>query len=485
MRKKIIVTLALSFGLGSSAAFAVAGSGSWSSYAKSGDESRAVGDFPAAESAYRAALDADVPKQEIPRIQVKYTNVLMSQGKFDLAAKQLKKTLSSAKSISGADSVDYAEGLDLKAWMHQVNGKMNDAIDSLKQSIALLETKAPGSSDLADALEHMGMLNENVKLYEPACDSYSKALEIRKKLAGENSVEVADLYENLGQIAQRRGQRGEALRLFAAASRIKESRGEPWKPFAPEPTDRVVIFHYIAGAPWCAEGISEGAVIQTVTANGVTVEAGISQKPSEFAKTTRALVRVTNKSQYDADLLPQSPTFIQITPTVQVLKPLNPQELAQRIEKKGESKAKWIKFWGANATSTVSSYGYTSGNGVPVYGYVPGSFGWGGGYGGIGGYGGYGYSNSNWNRNRYSQTTLMTTQVPDYQKREEAYRKAEQTTNQSKSDADAIRDAALGPSKVMAGGGMIQGSLDFEFSKYKKCILRIPIGNSVFEFRFE
>lgn len=487
MRREAFLGVALTLAICSGSALAITGGQSATSYVQSGDESMAIGDFASAESAFREALNANLPKPQIPGVQVKYTNALMSQGKFELAAKELKKTLSSAKSISGTDSVDYAESLDLQAWMHQVNGKMNNAIDSLKQSISLLEAKAPGSSDLADALEHMGMLNENVGLFEPAYDNYTKALEIRKKLVGENSVEVADAYEKLGQISLRRGQRGDALRLFAAASRIKESRGEPWKPFAPEPTDRVVVFHFIHGAPWCQEGTQEGTLIQKVTANGVTVEAGISQRPSDFAKTTRALVRIANNSQYDIDILPQPASFIQVTPTVEVLKPLNPQELAQRIEKKGESKAKWIKFWGAEATSTVSSYGYSSGNGVPVYGYVPGAFGWGGNSYGYGnGYGnGYGYSNNNWNRNRYSQTTMMTTQVPDYQKREEAYRKAAQATSQSKLDAEAIRDASLGPQKLMAGGGMIQGSLDFEYSKYKKCILRIPVGNSVFEFRFD
>ncbi|MBX9687858.1 MAG: tetratricopeptide repeat protein [Candidatus Obscuribacterales bacterium] len=450
-------------------------------YEKAGDESFSVGDFAAAELKFKAALDS-IPsgspqKTAVPGLSVKYTNALMSQGKFQEAGKELKKTLSTSKSLSGSDSVDYAEALDLQAWMYQVNGKMEDAIDSLKQSIAILEQKAPGSSDLGDAYEHMGLLQETVGLFDQSQDFYSKAYMVREKLLGANSIDAADLSEAMANVAFKRGRSGESTPLFARALRIKESRGEPWKPYAPEPTERVAVFHYSPGAPNCQQGSSDGAIIERIRANGIVVEAGISQKPSDFAKTTRALVRIKNESQYDVDVLPQPATFIQITPKVQLLKPLNAQELASRIEKKGESKAKWIKFWGAEATTPVTSYSYTQGNVPPVYGYVPGSFGWNQyAYG-------YGTSNYGYGRNRAWQQSTMITNVPDYQARADAYRRAAEATNKSKADAEAVRDAALGPNRL-AAGAMMEGSLDFEYSKYKSCILRIPIGNAVFEFRF-
>lgn len=470
-------TLVLGFFVACSAAIAVTGDAlpSWSSHAKSGDEAFAVGNFAAAEAQYHQALEADVPKSNLPGLEVKYTNAMMSQGRFEEAGKELKKTLSTAKSVSGADSVDYAEALDLQAWMYQANGDMEKAIASLQQSISILDAKAPGSSDLADAYEHMGLLQDSTGSFDQSQTYYSKALDVRQKLVGANSVEVADLNEALGQIALHRGNAAEARSLLQGALRVKECRGEPWKQYAPEPTDRVVVFHYIPGGPGCEQGSFEGTIIQRVTANGITVEAGISQKPSEYAKTTRALVRIRNNSQYDVDVLPQSPTFIQVTPFVEVLKPLNAQELASRIEKKGESKAKWIKFWGADATTPVTTYAYSQGN-VPVYGYVPNSFGWTGN--------GYASSSLNSRGRNFNSTTTATTMVPDYQARAEAYAKAERATTQSRSDAQSIRENALGPNRLLAGGTM-EGSLDFEYSKYKKAILRIPIGNAVYEFRFE
>ena len=489
MRKSLFLLAITAVFLGNAANALDRPAGHWSEYAKAGKESFSVGDFPTAETNFRSALNGCTEKAAIPDLEVQYTNALMSQGKFQDAARELKKTLSSARSISGPDSHDYAEALDLQAWMYQCNGKMEDAMASLKQSIDILTVKSPGTSDLADALEHMGLLAETLGLFEQAKSNYEKAMEVRSALSGRNSVEVADLLESLAHIAQRRGQPQDAPQMFMNALRMKESRGEPWKPYAPEPTERVVMFHFFPGAPNCAQGTVEGTLIEKMMANGLEIEAGISQKPSDFAKTTRALVRIKNNSQYDVDLLPKPATFIQITPVVQILNPLSATELASRVEKKGESKAKWIKFWGGNATTSLMTYGYQSGRGMPpvygggppVYGYVPSSFGWSGGNG----YGGYGYNNYNNGRgNRWSSSGTMITQVPDYQKREEAYRKAAETTNRSQTEATAIRDAALGPMRLRAGG-YVEGALDFELSKYKSAILRIPVGNAIFEFRFQ
>lgn len=487
MRKPILL-LATGLLSVSTAAFAMDRPASdWQQYKNSGRECISVGDFASAENNYRAAIAACGDKTAMPDLQVQYTNALLSQGKFDQASKELKKALSLSKSVSGADSYDYAEALDLQAWMFQCNGKMDDALASLKQSIDILSIKGPQTSDYADALEHMGLLSESLGLFDQAHSSYSKALEVRKLIAGPNSVEVADIMENLAHIGQRRGQQAQAPQLYFNALRIKESRGEPWKPYAPEPTERAVVFHFFPGAPNCAQGTMEGTLIEKIAANGIEIEAGISQKPSDFAKTTRALVRIKNNSQYDVDLLPKPATFIQITPVVQILNPLDPQTLATKIEKKGESKAKWIKFWGAQATDSLMTYGYQSGRGMPpmygppVYGYVPSSFGWQGG----GGYGGaYGYNNFNNRGNRWSSSGTMITQVPDYQKREDAYRRAAAATSQSQTDATAIRDGALGPSRLKAGG-YTEGALDFDFSKYKSAILRIPVGNAIYEFRFQ
>ncbi len=480
----MFIRLALAILLAASTSAAFAEIGDWASYEKAGDESFAIGDFASAETKFRSAIDQCSDKSELAKLQVKYTNAMMSQGKFKESEKELKKCVSLAKSALGTDSITYAESLDLQAWMSQGKGKMNDAIDTLKSSIVIFEAKAPDSSDLADAYEHMGLLCETVGLLDQSTDNYSKALEIRKKLLGAQSIEVADLQEKLAHVAQQRGNVEGARQLYMDALRVKESRGEAWKPFAPEPTDRVVKFSYYAGAPNCQQGSSDGLSIQKITGNGISVEAAISQKPSDFAKTTRALVRIHNDSQYDVDVLPKPASFIQITPSIQILPLINAVELANRIQKKGESKAKWIKFWGADAMTQVTSISDVQGRGMPpVYGYVPGSFGW--SNFGPAGYG-YGYTNGSYNygRNKYSASSFSSTMVPDYQAREEAYRKAAEATSKSQADAAAVRDGALGTTRVQSGGS-IQGSLDFEYSKYESGILRIPIGNAVFEFRFQ
>lgn len=450
-------------------------SGDWNTYSKAGTESLAIGDYVSAETQLRSALDIvqrnSALKSALPDLQAKYTEAFLWQGKFSETAKELKKALSYAKSISGENTKEYAKALELESWLLQAQGKSQDAIEELRNATSIYEVKAPGTPELSDAYEHMGRLQEAQGLYEQAAQNYEKALAIRKKISGESSIDVADLYESLAHTAQRRGRTADANSLYASALRIKESRGEPYKKYAPEPTERVVSFRYFPGAPFCETATAAGALVEKINANGITVEAALSQKPSDFAKTTRAQVRIVNDSQYDVDILSQSPTFIQLTPKVEILKPINAQSLAAQIQKKGESKAKWIRFWGADAMTPVTSTMWTQNQ--PMYGYVPTAF----------GYAAVPAGRNNWRNNNYS-TTNVTTMVPDWQAREEARRKAEAATNASKADAEAVLDAALGPNRLPAGG-VIQGTLDFELSKYKSAILRIPVGNAIYEFRFE
>lgn len=459
----------------SNAAFALdsAIAGDWQSYSKSGTESLSIGDYVSAERELKSALASlqhnDAFKKNVPAVQNKYAESLLWQGKFSDAAKEIKKAISIANSTSGPLSYDYARALELQSWLLQAQGKNDKSVETMRDSLNVYQAKNTDTPELSDALEHMGVLKETLGMYDQALDCYTKALDLRKKISGEHSVDAADLYEALARISQRKGRPADAQKYFADAMRIKESRGEPWKQYSPEPTERVVLFRYFQGAPYCEQASAGGLIIERVTANGITVEAGLMRRPSEFSKTTRAQVRISNDSQYDVDVLSQPPTFIQLTPTINILKPINAQTLAAQIEKKGESKAKWIKFWGADAMTPVTTNAWTQG---PSYNYVPTPFGWTAAPG----------RGRNWNNN-YT-TTNVTTMVPDYQAREEAYRKAREAQEKSKADAQAVLDASLGPNRLPPGG-MIQGSLDFDFSKFQKAILRVPIGNAIYEFRFE
>ncbi len=451
----------------------------WQAYARAGSEALVIGDFNTARSSFERALANKPEQKSLPHLQIGFAQAILSQGNIKEAAKEVKKAVSQAKSISGLASIDYAESLDLEGWLYQANGKMDDAISCLKDSVKIFEdlSKESGkSTDLGDAYEHLGLLYDTVGLWDLSSENYRKALEVRKELCGANSVEVADLYESIGRIEFRRGHQEDARQMFANALRIKESRGQTWRPYAPEPTERVVIFRFLPGAKNCSMGSANGVEIEQINANGITVELGLSQKPSEFAKTTRALVRITNTSQYDVDVLSQPPKFIQVTPQVQILDQIPAEELANKIEKKGQSKAKWIKFWGADAMTHEYAYSNTQGRGTPpVYGYLPGAF----GFQPMPGYGG-----NNFNRNRWSTSSSSFAMVPDYQKRAEAYAKASEAEMKSKADAANVRVDALGPNRLPPGS-QVQGSLDFQLSKYKSAICRIPIGNAVFEFHFE
>ena len=169
-RSKFLIA---ALGLSLSPSFAAAKPlGDWHMYSKAGNEAFGVGDFSTAEIQFRSALDL-ATKTAVPSLQVKYANSLMCQGKFKIAAKEIKKTLALAKSVSGEQSVDYGEALDLQGWSLQADGKIDAAISSLQHSIAVFDPAAPGSSDLADAYQHLALLDQTEGLLDPALDFYN------------------------------------------------------------------------------------------------------------------------------------------------------------------------------------------------------------------------------------------------------------------------------------------------------------------------
>jgi hypothetical protein len=100
----------------------------------------------------------------------------------------------------------------------------------------------------------------------------------------------------------------------------------------------------------------------------------------------------------------------------------------------------------------------------------------------------YGYQQPSWNWNRNgwynNNMTTITTQVPDWQARARALQKASDVSDKSSSDAADTRQNALGPTTVPPGQ-QLYGTLDFDDVKFTKALVRVPVGDAVFEFMFD
>jgi len=432
-----------------------------------------MGDYDRAKTLALNALNGLSKNQTEDELALRVVlgETYLNQGSFQDAAKELDKAMKLANKASSSDQA-YARVLDDMSWVYQTQNKQDLALQMLDQALAAQRKISSDSSDLADILEHAGWVAEQQGMFAKATPYFEEALTIRQK-KDPNSIALANDLEHVWSNSFRLGQ--SKPDLYAQALAIKESTQDIFRPFVPHDVSNTVVFSFRQGASNCALGSQSGLLQQSITANQVTIDAAIAKDQSNFAKSERAYVRINNLSNQPVQILMQRPSFIVLKPKIQFISQIESTDLASKVEKKGESKAKWIRFWGSQATTTSMTNVMQSGNMMNSYGYFPPTFGYGYPYMPYPGY-------MPGNRNMNNMTTMMTS-MPDYEARARAMEKANAVSAQSTATASDIRDNALGPITVEPGR-MVEGSLYFQPTDFKEALLRIPAGNTLFEFRF-
>lgn len=447
-------------------------------YINAGDEALNFGQYARAQTTYTQALNSkSIDGGARGVLLTGLGEAQMWQGKFAEAASSFKKALPLLTKTYGENSLQTARWQDANAWLSQAQNRADKAEQYCAQALSTRRALAADQPVLAESLEHMAALQEHKGLYNDADAFYRQALSIREKTSGHNSPAAADLLERLGQIAMRRGKAEDAKTLFMQSLDMKYNLHAALQPYVPHSPENTVVYRYYPGAPNCARNYSGGSITQRIIGDNVVVEASMPVKATEFAKTCKADIRVINQNNSPVDIMPQPASLVVLTPKVKLAQLLDGDRLARDVEKKGESKAKWIRFWGAEATTPVTT---TINNPVqPVYPFA---------YGGAP----FGYSAvpPGWSASRRNPyfvkpgPTTVTTQVPDWQARAEALAKAQKVTDDSKNAAQSIRETALGPTTVPAAT-TVQGNLNFDTEQFDQAILRVPVGNAVFEFHFD
>jgi len=440
-------------------------------YCQSGENALKVGDYPRAERLFLECLPgAKKSKGTEGMVHQGLAEAYIWQSKLSQAASEIKKAYSLVSSAYGKESAQMARVLDGYAYLYFGQGRLDKAIESCRDELTI-RAKLPDLKELAEAQANLAYFLETNGVYVEAAKVYSEALQNVSKSLGANSVPAADIMERLGVVLQKSGNAKDAVQYFNSSLKIKESRQAVYGIYTPKDLLTAVYFRYFDGAPNCLTNTTGGQLQETLTANGVTINATLVSSGTAQVKTTRANVVITNNSGKEISILKPSAFLVVTSPKLMIVPPLNAEHLATKIEKKGESKAKWTRFWGEQATTTAT----TTYMGSPQWGFFQPGY----------GYGGYGYSNRNrngWNNN--NNFSYMTTSMPDYEARARAMAKAQAIQEKTAAAADSVRSNALGPSTIPAGG-VLAGCLDFPMTKFNSTLLQIPVGNSVFEFHFE
>ncbi len=122
------------------------------------------------------------------------------------------------------------------------------------------------------------------------------------------------------EIRTRDGQEGYVAQMYLAATESAPARQQKAQPSA-EPVNGVV--RWSAGQPGCDEFISHGGHVESITANGITVQVSVQDSGWKY----RANVAVSNQSGERIDVLPGIVTLDELAPNMKTLYAVSPEKL--------------------------------------------------------------------------------------------------------------------------------------------------------------
>ena len=430
-----------------------------------GERALDLGEYDRAEKIFLSALQAG-SKGDTNRayFEIGLAESYLNRALMSDAAKAYKRAESLLKSRDASNNL-RARLYDGLSWLAQGQGKMDDAMAYCEQALKI--RRGDATSDrfmLSQTLIHYGLILETQGQYGKAIQAYSEAVDVTSKAFGPVSLPSAELYEKLGAAYRKVGDANKSRASFQEALKIKLSYRAEWAQYAPHPYWQNVVFRFHDGAPNSMHRFVQGSEQEIITTRGVTVAASVSTQPVESTKATEVSVFVRNDGDTPIQFLPVPPTLILTEPKFRMVPQVDPTKLAQTVAKKGERKAAWIRFWGENATTSVSSTYIGNGG---MWGYPP-----------I-----YSYGGAMPFVHRSGNMTTVISQVPNYAAQARALERAANVTNTSRRNAEGIMSSKLGPT-VIQPKQTVSGSFFFDTNKVTDAVFCVPIGNAAFEFRF-
>lgn len=452
---------------------AAQGGSNWQQFLQPAQQALDMENYASAESLYTAAMkqghDQKNPAMEAAA-RAGYAETLLWEGKIKDASKEFEHAQKQVESAL-ADQPELSDFYDAYSWLLQAKGDPAGALQYAQQSLALRQKiMPPNDNRISESMEHIGTLYERQSNFVEARKWYQQALTVRQQGTGDQTIPKANLLEKLAIVAAASGQQQQSQQLFQQSMEMLTQSGALLQRFSQKHAFNNAMYRFSIYSPFDSQSTDGGVTYGMIrTPENVIVQAALAPASDSNGKSSAKInLRVFNKSSQTLDFMPRPPLFITLTPQIALGTIMNLDQVAAKIQKKGEHKASMIRFFQGDATTPITSTVQNFGGG----GYNPGGWGyWGNGGMGYNGYGnGYGGG--------FSQ---VTTYVPDYQARALAEQKAQNAVAQATEAAAALRQQALGPTSIPAGQS-VEGAIEFAVPKFNTGIVRIPIGNAIFEF---
>jgi hypothetical protein len=140
---------------------------------------------------------------------------------------------------------------------------------------------------------------------------------------GDTVVILADLEGYTARIRTKGGQEGYVARMY-----LMTESDEPMAPATKQQPSVATpvngVARWQAGAPGCAEFISRGRHVESITANGITVQVSLQDSGWKY----RANVAISNQGDGSVEVLPGIVTLDELIPNLRALLATSPEKVA-------------------------------------------------------------------------------------------------------------------------------------------------------------
>ena len=167
-------------------------------------------------------------------------------GEYELAERTLRQAVRQAEAAA-ADEVKAAAAITLMYLVGDVQARFEEAHDWGDLAAAILDRLGDQGELRAQYLNDLGALYDEEGRYQDSLRSYEQAAEIRRRVFGDRSPQVAAALGNAGAAWFRLGKYSEAMKGMAEALEIQKSALGPQHPEVGNTLNRIANVYYAQG----------------------------------------------------------------------------------------------------------------------------------------------------------------------------------------------------------------------------------------------
>jgi tetratricopeptide (TPR) repeat protein len=209
-----------------------------------------------------ARLDAELGGQPLVQASLRATigRSYLALGLYPQADRELRRAHDQRLALLGPRDADVAHGLVDLATALYAQRELPEARALLEQAVDVLEAAQPESAELATALSSLGVVERAQQNLGRAEELQLRALDIRRRVLGADSLDVAESLNNLAGVLGAGGRSEEGLPLLEEALRIRRERLGVRHPLVMQSIDNLAVFLHGLGRIEQAEPLHREAL---------------------------------------------------------------------------------------------------------------------------------------------------------------------------------------------------------------------------------